>query len=889
MQLKELAEVANIINSLGDGVQTISGVIDAVEGLSNANKIAVVTSSNLTATQQRLALCNVGLSAEEAKNAVETAAMAASQTGATFTTSGLGLAFQGLAIKIKEATSAILRFLMQTPVGKILLVLAAIKLVATGFKLYQKHLQKIIDKGQEAQKAIKTYTDELSKTKSTVDDAVDSYERLADGVDLLTNKNISLSDDEYKEFIDTNNTLGEMFPELISGLDDEGNMILNLGGNAETAKSKLEELYEAQQKLVADEIKGKLPDVFKGIYQEEKDNLDELFLEKNKVNETYVANQVDKLFNNTDSIANIQSLIQQYGDLQGVMESGIDLKNEFEDFDFSFSGNATEQTMLELSAIKDLVKELTGEEIEIKTTVDGNGVKNAKLDLNSLSSNDILNVYSYITQGLDGSNKELFDSNVITTALVDFFDKGLEESKNKINANYKKQVPDLLKVIESDMSYYSDNQQLVDALVSNLDFSSVADEIHKEYDDNIIDYLNDTLLSGFDNLSKKDSKKLQTYYKDLLNINPDGTLDNNIEIINNAVEKISKIAKIDKEDIYNAFDLGDYEDTSKKIEDVNKKVARSKTELSQLNNITSGLTFEQSKLWLSSAKGCESATQLINAYNEALRKSALDYTVSFDPSTAFTAMDTTLKEQSDQGYLTSETLSSLKTAYGDLSDVLTYTANGVQLNSEKMMDLTEQTAQVALINTQLKETIAVKEREKETKALNELIYKQIKANKTDKDGKKIGEQLANARNKGSDALREYISANKDLLGSTYDDIDASITKIEQLNDEINGYDALEQSIYSSISALADYKKAKETANSSDNYDYVQSEIATNETAFNNGWTQTDEFKAWMDYIGEFNEKVSYSDEEIQKYMDRAPPIELREHSKVCVNLQTDVR
>lgn len=132
----------------------------------------------------------------------------------------------------------------------------------------------------------------------------------------------------------------------------------------------------------------------------------------------------------------------------------------------------------------------------------------------------------------------------------------------------------------------------------------------------------------------------------------------------------------------------------------------------------------------------------------------------------------------------------------------------------------------------------------------------------------------NARNKGSDALREYISANKDLLGSTYDDIDASITKIEQLNDEINGYDALEQSIYSSISALADYKKAKETANSSDNYDYVQSEIATNETAFKNGWTQTDEFKAWMDYIGEFNEKVSYSDEEIQKYMDRAPPIAL---------------
>ena len=56
---------------------------------------------------------------------------------------------------------------------------------------------------------------------------------------------------------------------------------------------------------------------------------------------------------------------------------------------------------------------------------------------------------------------------------------------------------------------------------------------------------------------------------------------------------------------------------------------------------------------------------------------------------------------------------------------------------------------------------------------------------------------------------------------------------------------------------------------SDNYNYVQSEIGTNETAFKNGWTQTDEFKEWMNYIGQFNEKLSYSDEEIQTYIDRA--------------------
>ena len=113
MQLQEL----DVVNNLGDGVQTITDVTNAIEGLSNKSKIAIVTSSELTKTQQILTLKSSGLTIEEAKNAVETAAMAASQTGATATTSGLGLAFQGLGIKIKEATTSALEFLTTNPIG----------------------------------------------------------------------------------------------------------------------------------------------------------------------------------------------------------------------------------------------------------------------------------------------------------------------------------------------------------------------------------------------------------------------------------------------------------------------------------------------------------------------------------------------------------------------------------------------------------------------------------------------------------------------------------------------------------------------------------------------------------------------------------------------------
>ena len=349
-----------------------------------------IAQSTLNKTQIEAILSAKGLTGETLKTTTaelaqvtSTNALSASQTEATLTTNNLGLAMKGLGSKITA--------FLKTPAGFATIAVASIFAIKSAYDKYQEHLQEVIDKGKEASQSIKDSASELQSTKDTIDKATESYKKLADGVDLLTNKNISLSDEEYKEFIDLNNSLAEKFPELIKGVDLEGNKILNLGTNSEEATKKLNELYETQQKVFAQEAKEKLPDVFAGIYTEQKENLDDLFLERNTLDEGYLAREIDALFKYSEDLASLQSKIGEYGGLENLINSDFDLKDI--NFDMSFTQEATDQAMTELGAIQDIVESLTGKKIDITTEIDTEtGLKNATLDLNSLTTDEFLKV-----------------------------------------------------------------------------------------------------------------------------------------------------------------------------------------------------------------------------------------------------------------------------------------------------------------------------------------------------------------------------------------------------------------------------------------------------------------------------------------------------------------
>ena len=134
-------------------------------------------------------------------------------------------------------------------------------------KAIDKHRQKIIETGETASDNIQTIRDNLSTMKSSVEDACNTYGQLQAGVDISTNTNLSLSDEDYQKFLDTNNQLAELFPELVKGTDTEGNAILNLGDNAAETAQILNDLAEAKRKALGMEVKNNMTDVMNGIYE----------------------------------------------------------------------------------------------------------------------------------------------------------------------------------------------------------------------------------------------------------------------------------------------------------------------------------------------------------------------------------------------------------------------------------------------------------------------------------------------------------------------------------------------------------------------------------------------------------------------------------------------
>ena len=61
--------------------------------------------------------------------------------------------------------------------------------------------------------------------------------------------NETISTEEYERLASINNRLAETFPSLVSGFDEQGNAIINMGDKAGDASNKLNELLEQEREL----------------------------------------------------------------------------------------------------------------------------------------------------------------------------------------------------------------------------------------------------------------------------------------------------------------------------------------------------------------------------------------------------------------------------------------------------------------------------------------------------------------------------------------------------------------------------------------------------------------------------------------------------------------
>ena len=147
----------------------------------------------------------------------------------------------------------------------------AIQAIATGIDHYIHRVDRARERTAELFDEFRQRNSSLSDHKQAVAESAGRYTRLSQGVDLSTNKNRSLSTQEYEEFLSINRQLADSLPGLTKGIDENGNAILSLGSKSMTAKEQLEELIRTEENLNNFKTAQGLEESFAGVctYMEE--------------------------------------------------------------------------------------------------------------------------------------------------------------------------------------------------------------------------------------------------------------------------------------------------------------------------------------------------------------------------------------------------------------------------------------------------------------------------------------------------------------------------------------------------------------------------------------------------------------------------------------------
>ena len=124
--------------------------------------------------------------------------------------------------------------------------------------------ERLIEKGKDAKKAIQEINTEFNNTQKAVKDIdLDNYFKLTE-----KQGNGTATAEELQQIADVNNQLAGMFPTIVSGFDNQGNALVNLGSNAEEAAQKLSDLIDQERELADYQIMSNLKDEAAGVAEQ---------------------------------------------------------------------------------------------------------------------------------------------------------------------------------------------------------------------------------------------------------------------------------------------------------------------------------------------------------------------------------------------------------------------------------------------------------------------------------------------------------------------------------------------------------------------------------------------------------------------------------------------
>ena len=136
-----------------------------------------------------------------------------------------------------------------------------------------------IETGKAATESIKQINEEYENREKSTKELGERYNELRSGVSYDNGKgysNISLSTEEFEEFLNVNNQIAALYPQLRAGTDAQGNAYVNLGANADKATQSLNNLLTVQRDLANKEIGEKFQDQLTGVLAQNSVELDKI-------------------------------------------------------------------------------------------------------------------------------------------------------------------------------------------------------------------------------------------------------------------------------------------------------------------------------------------------------------------------------------------------------------------------------------------------------------------------------------------------------------------------------------------------------------------------------------------------------------------------------------
>ena len=546
--------ILNIFKDASKSTGNIDNLVKSYKNLNIEQTVAKMKADELAEAEIRATLSKQGYVESDIEQAIALKNSNAAKTTNITLTKLQSAGYATLTVLAKAANIA-----LNAGIGIL------ISLVATGIIKWLDDFinreEKLAEAAREARDKIEELNESFVNQKKTVSDYANEYAELAQGVDLLTNKNLSLSTEDYERFLELSNTLSETFPTLTKRVDDNGNAILDLGGNVDSIVGSLNNLIEAQQRLVNQDIAKEFPKVYEEYYsvlEKTNSDIEEQLKEQEKLakaRDTLLGSSFIPL-NNTQGLEDYYDALNKlgfnnYGALTTTDENGV---------------IGTLFNVENLDSDEDVIEkynELFDKSLEnVKVYNDNLQIKASELNraMSALLSTDYDFTNNLNASEIQAGVAELFNSFDLSSLPEEIDASSGEQVYNYLRKIYLLPISQLSDDVQEELSKVFSKP----ADMPDVDYIDLVDEMQSYFDEHNIEINLDFMVA--------DEKDLQ-------------------ERLSNVISNITDNIEVDK-DLLTGFLNTEGIDTSSEIE-----------------------------FFIDVTKGAESATEAINMYSEAVKKS----------------------------------------------------------------------------------------------------------------------------------------------------------------------------------------------------------------------------------------------------------------------------